>query len=201
MDEPIILTIISKVLCSTEGAEPPEVAVIKLTQKDLDRYRSLSESVKALGVYMIEDYVSTAWYSSIPLLNFEDVGKCLFVGFDFQYDYGGSDDLHYHKTVGEDPDETNAFERIDTELLCVRERDFYFRAYQKYSGNKIEATCVSFGQIEEALKAEPMPKASYFFPTGEEDYPKSLEEAPKYVNANDHVVLHYTKALLRTGLL
>lgn len=200
MDEPIILTIISKVLCYVDGAEVPEVAIIYLTQKDLDRYRSLSESVKALDVYQIADLKSTAWYSAIPLLNFEDVGKCLFIGFDFQCGYG-SDDLHYHKTVGVDPFEEDTFERIDTEYLEVREKDFYFRAYQKYSGNKIESTCVSFEQIDEALKAEPMPKASYFFPDGKEDYPKSLEEAPKYVNAYDHVVLHYTKELLRTGLL
>jgi len=200
MNEPIILTIIAKVLCSVEGAQPPEVAVISLTQKDLDRYRSLAESVKTLDVYQIVKIESTAWYSAIPLLNFEDVGKCLFVGFDFQYGHE-SDDIHYHTIIGEDPFEEDAFERVDTEHLLVRESDFYFKAYQKYSGNKVESTCVSFEQIDEALKAPPMPKAAYFFPDGKEDYPKSLEEVPKYINVNSHVVKHYIKQVLLTGLL
>ena len=193
MSDKIILTIMTEVYCNDEYADKPQVAVIYLTQKKLDRYKHLAEVVKKEEVRRIQEYDDCVWLDHMPLYYFSELDKNRVYLCETSY-------LEYYKEPGEDPviaDQT--CERINCELVNVQAHNFYLTGFGKYSGTRFESEQISFDEIDKVLAEEPKPQSKYFFQNEGDDYPKSTKDAPKYINSDDHVVKHYARELLKNG--
>ena len=191
-EEKTIITIITDVYCNAEFAEAPGTAVIRLTQAELDRIKHLSEVLKAEGAYMVNFYDCCEWFPERPLFSFDELGDKFLILEKHEYS-----EIEFCEET--DPMADFDFERIDTEMRCIRQGDFFFTGYGKYTGTKFESMAASIKEIENELaKPEPTPRHEYYFPADAE-YPQDIRDVPKYVNDDDPGMNKYCKELLRRG--
>lgn len=191
-----IITIVCDVYASNEYVDTPACGVIYLTQEQLDKYKKISKVVKEHGAYSMNLWEGCSWFDHIPLYSFKDLTKYLFAG-DICGEF--SDEVH----TDEDEDAELSFGSIGTELVTVNEDGFYFVAYGKHSGDKLETAKVYYKDLDKAL-AEPFEsRAGYYFHERmyreEAKHPQPLSEAPKYINDKNIEVRHYYKELLKYG--
>lgn len=194
-EDKTVIKIITDVYCGAEYSEPPGAAVIELTQKEVDRIMHLSEVVKNEGIYTVTEFFTAQWFDKRPLFNFEELGN-KFLTFD---DYRPDPNMGYE--FGEETEMLTSpdYERIDSEMLVVREGDFFVVGYGKWSGSKFETVAASLKEIKEELtKPEPTPRHNYYFPEGM-DFPANLEDVPKYLNGEDLAMKMYCKEMLKNG--
>jgi len=192
-----ILTIISDVYCNNEYADSvPHCAVIYLTQKDLDRYKKLSALVKENGAYSINLWEQCCWFDRMPLWKFQDLNRYLIAGDVDRDEEMFEDEPH------EDDDPELDFGSLGSEFIVVTESGFYFAAYGKHSGDKLETIEVQYSTIDTILEQPAAPRHEYFFPNQEDEdvkHPVSLDEVPKYINDDNPVISHYYKEYLKYG--
>lgn len=196
MEQEIIITVITDVMCSDEYAEKPETAVIQLTAKDWERIKHLAKVVAENKAHNINEYSQCWWFDKKPAFNFEELGNKFVV----QEGYGS---YEYHECGTEtDPDADFNFDRVDTELLVVGSNSFYFIGYGKYSGCKFETHETSIKSIEEELaKPGATPRRDYYFnpdPECKQAAPP-LEELPKYLNDEDAGIQMYARETIKQG--
>jgi len=192
MKDKVILTILTDVYSNDEYADKPEVAAIYLTQKKLDRYKHLSEIVKKEDVRRIQEFDECSWLDGMPLYYFSELEENRVYCAETQ-------EKDFYKEAGDEAlDNTQrSCERTDVELVNVQKHGFFITGFGKYSGTMFESIQISFDEIDKVLSEEPKPHHEYFFQNEGDDYPKSIEDAPKYINSTDHVVKHYAQELLK----
>jgi len=187
-----VITIITDVFSGDEYTEAPECAVIKLTQKKLDRIRHLSDVVTKEDAYVINEYACCDWFPNKPAYTFEELGD----KFILLSAYPVQESYDFCEETVDDGD--FSFERINTEMRNVRKGDFFHVGYGKYSGAKFESIAVPLKQIyEELAKPEPTPRERYYFPEGAEV--PSFEDLPKYLNDGCPGLRMYAKEKLKEG--
>lgn len=192
-EDKTVIKIITDVYCGAEYSEPPLAAVIELTQKEVDRIMHLSNVVKNEGIYTVTEFFTAQWFDKRPLFNFEELGSKFLVYNNYPYDFS------YDFSEETDPSADFEYERIDIQMLVVREGGFYVVGYGKYSGSKFETMTASLKEIKEELtKPEPTPRHNYYFPEGR-DFPANLEDVPKYLNDEDLAMKMYCKEMLKNG--
>lgn len=189
-----VISIITETYYNSDDSQEACCCIIDLTQEELDLFKHLSELAKENDLDYVAKYYCAAWYDLHPLMTFEQLGS-KFIQLrkydDYTPDFG--------KTLDEYDSSDQDHERMDTELVHIDSEGFYFVAYGKYSGNKTESIKVTFAAIEEEMaKPEPTPRHKYYFPTGEE-YPKTLEDVPKYLNFRDKVMVMFCTEFLEKG--
>jgi hypothetical protein len=191
--EKVLLAVITDVYSSDEYAEAPGCCIIQLTQKDIDRIRTLEGVYKEHNLATVSYYEMGMWFPGRPLYTFDELKE---IGEKFVLLRDYNDDISWSKET--DPNADFDFERIDSEYMDVSPHGIYLRAHGKYSGNKFESVGFGLQFVDKMLEdPEPTPLSDYYFPQGVEV--PALEDLPKYLNEDDPGIQMYAREMMKLG--
>lgn len=190
MKEETVITLYSPVFCNAEYSEKPGCAVIKLTQKNIDRIKHLTKIVVDEGVHSITLSFDCDWYDVRPAFKFDELGKKFRILYD-DYDFD---------EMGEetDPDAEFQYEHIGSCEMVIYAYGFKMIGIAKHSDAEFESRISTVDAIEVAL-SDPAdtPREKYYF--SDPAQAPALEDLPKMLNGSDLRLSTYAKEKLKQG--
>jgi len=188
------VTIHTGVYTQNEYDSAPQCVAFEINEEQLaiiKRYQELMKKepeIEEIKLHNLKGFVSS-WLEARPLLKPEEFDRYIpFWDID-------SEDFEENYVFSETPEET----RCDGDHIVITRKGFYVYTYEKYSGTRYEAVIVTTQAIEDAMAAEPAPKAGFYFRANFIDYPQTVGDAPKYINSSDPAVRLYATYLLRSA--
>lgn len=177
-----------------ESDASAECAAFEINEEQLAEIKRYQEFMKVepeimeLKLNTLKGFQSS-WFKARPLLKPEEFDRYI------PFEDIDSEDLDETYNFSEDPEEA----RVDGDFITITRKGFYIYTFEKYSGTKYVSGIVSTKALEDAMGAEPAPKAGFYFRADFKDYPQTADDAPKYINDSDPAIRLYSTYLLRSA--